>query len=122
MEHQKILNLLNEASDSKFVIRKWNIVNDQSNTNYDVGDEINYNAEVLNLCAFNYANISVRDDIITIGHQITQVAFKNCALFTKCIIKIDGTIIDDAKNVDLVMPKYSLIQNTSNHSETTKCF
>ena len=34
MEHQKILHLLNEANDSKFVTRKWNIVNDQSNTNY----------------------------------------------------------------------------------------
>ena len=38
MEHQKILNLLNEASNSKFVTRKWNIVNDQSNTNNDVGN------------------------------------------------------------------------------------
>ena len=28
MEHQKILNLLNEANDSKFVNRKWNTVND----------------------------------------------------------------------------------------------
>ena len=28
MEHQKMINLLNEASDSKFVTRKWNIVND----------------------------------------------------------------------------------------------
>ena len=28
MEHQKMLNLLNEANDSKFVMRKWNIVND----------------------------------------------------------------------------------------------
>ena len=28
MEYQKILNLLNEASDSKFVTGKWNIVND----------------------------------------------------------------------------------------------
>ena len=26
MDHQKILNLLNEASDSRFVTRKWNIV------------------------------------------------------------------------------------------------
>ena len=34
MEHQKILNLLNEASDSKFVTRKWNIVNDNSKANY----------------------------------------------------------------------------------------
>ena len=29
MEHQKILNLLIEGSDSKFVTRCWNIVNDQ---------------------------------------------------------------------------------------------
>ena len=31
MEHQKILNLLNEVNDSKFVTKKWNIFNDQSN-------------------------------------------------------------------------------------------
>ena len=30
MEQQKILNLLNEANDSKFVTRKKNIVNDNS--------------------------------------------------------------------------------------------
>ena len=40
MEHQKMLNLLNEASNYKFVTRKWKIVNDQSNANYDVGNEI----------------------------------------------------------------------------------
>ena len=33
MEDQKTLNFLNKASDSKFVTRKWNIVNDQSNVN-----------------------------------------------------------------------------------------
>ena len=38
MEHQKILNLVNKASDFKFVTRKWNTVNDQSNANYDVGN------------------------------------------------------------------------------------
>ena len=31
MEHQKILYLLTEASNSKFIIRKGNVVNDQSN-------------------------------------------------------------------------------------------
>ena len=35
MEHQKILNPLNEVNDSKFVTRKWNIVNDNSNTNQE---------------------------------------------------------------------------------------
>ena len=33
-----------------------------------------------------------------------QEAFKNCALFTRCIPKIDGTSIDDAGYLDLVMP------------------
>ena len=35
MEDQKVSNLINEASDSRFVIRKWKIVNDQSNINND---------------------------------------------------------------------------------------
>ena len=39
MEHQKLLNLLNEASNSRFATRKWNIVNDQSNRDYDVGND-----------------------------------------------------------------------------------
>ena len=29
MEHQKILNWLNESNDSKFVTRKWSFINDQ---------------------------------------------------------------------------------------------
>ena len=57
MEHQKILNLLNEANNSKFVTRKWNILNYLSNTNYSLGNEIIYNNEVSksNLCDYNYA-------------------------------------------------------------------
>ena len=40
MEHEKILNSLNGASDSKFLTRKWDIVNDHSNANYDAGNKI----------------------------------------------------------------------------------
>ena len=47
MEHQRILHLLNEENSSKFVTRKWNIFNDNSKANYGVGNEINYNKEVL---------------------------------------------------------------------------
>ena len=56
MEHQKILNLL-KANDSKFMTKKWNIVNDNSKVNYDLGNEIIYNTEVLktNLCDYNNA-------------------------------------------------------------------
>ena len=47
MEHQKILNLLNESIDYKFVARKLNIFNYQSNPNYDVENEVIYNTKVL---------------------------------------------------------------------------
>ena len=59
MGHQKILSLLNKANDSRFVTRKWNIVNDESNANYDVGNEVMYNAEVLksNLCDYKMLTV-----------------------------------------------------------------
>ena len=47
MEHQKLLNPLNEASDSRFLTRKSNIVNDQLNASYDIGNEVIYETEVL---------------------------------------------------------------------------
>ena len=46
MEHQKILNLLHESSDTKFVIIKWNIANDQSNANDSTLNKITYSSEV----------------------------------------------------------------------------
>ena len=41
--------------------RKWDVVNDDSYPNYGVGNEINYNTEVLksNLCDHNHAYIFV---------------------------------------------------------------
>ena len=56
---------MNEASDSRFLVRKWNIVNDQSNGIYDVGNEIIHNTELLksNLCDKQDAYILVRSDI-----------------------------------------------------------
>ena len=59
--------------------RKWNIVNDQTNANYDVGNDIIYNTEVLksNLCDYNDAYILVRCNITVTAAAATQVSFKN---------------------------------------------
>ena len=59
----------------------------------------------------------VRSDITVAAAPPTQVAFKNCAPFTKCITKTDETTIDDAEHLDLVMHMYNLIEYTSNYSE-----
>ena len=56
MKQQKILNLLNQAKDSKFVTRKWNIVNDNSKSNWGATNEITYNREVLNSNLCGYKN------------------------------------------------------------------
>ena len=45
---------MNEANDPKFVTRKWNIVNDNSKSNYDVTNEITYNTEILKSNLFDY--------------------------------------------------------------------
>ena len=97
--------------------RKWNIVNDNSNANYDVGNEIIYNTEVLksNLCDYYDAYILVRGCITVTATLATKVAFKSCALFTKCITKTDGT----TKDLDLVKSMCNLIEYNWNYSETT---
>ena len=91
-----MLNLNNEINDSKFVTRKWNNVNDNSKSSYDATNEITYNTEILksNLCDYNNVYILVRGDITVVAVLATQVAFKNCAPFSKCITKIDETITD----------------------------
>ena len=97
MESQKILNLLNASRDSKFVITKWNIVNDQSNASYGAGNEIIYSTGVL--------KSNLTGDITIIGYNLAiQVPFRNCLPFTKGITKIDGKTISDGKDFDLVMP------------------
>ena len=121
MEHQEILNLLNEANDSKLVTRKWKIVNDNSNANYNAANEINYNTEVLksSLCDYNDAYILVTGDIAIKGHQETQVAFKSYAPITKCITKTYETTIDDGEDLELVIPMCNLIDYASIYSEAT---
>ena len=56
--------------------------------------------------------------ITLVAAPATQVAFKNCALFTKCITKTDEATRDDSGDLDLVIPMYNLIECTSNYSET----
>ena len=50
------------------------------------------------------------------GDNGTQIAFKSCAPLIKSITKIDGTTIDDAEDLDLVMPVYNLLEYSSSYS------
>ena len=47
-----------------------------------------------------------------------KVIFKNCAPFTISISEINNTQVDNAKDIDIVMPMYNLIEYSDNYSKT----
>ena len=102
--------------------RKWNIVKCNSNSNYAAAYEISYITGILksNICDYSNAYILVTGEITVVAAPATKIAFKNCAPFTKCITKTDGTRIDDTEDLDLVIAMYNLIEHSSNYSETTR--
>ena len=48
-----------------------------------------------------------------------KLAFRNNASFIFCILKIRNTLIGNAKDLDIVMPMYNLIECSKNYSKTT---
>ena len=48
-----------------------------------------------------------------------KVIFKNCDPFINCISEINNTQIDNAKDIDIVMPMYNLIEYSDNYAKTT---
>ena len=47
------------------------------------------------------------------------VIFRNCESRIKCISKINDTEIDNAQDIDIVMPMYNLIEYSNNYSKTS---
>ena len=48
------------------------------------------------------------------------VAFKNCAPFTNCMSEINNTQVDNAKDIDIVMPMCNLIEYSDNYAKTAR--
>ena len=48
-----------------------------------------------------------------------NLVFKNNAPFTNCITKIDGVQIDNAEDLDVVMPMYNLFEYSKNYKKIT---
>ena len=132
MENQKITNLLDKIdTDSKhFATKKWYIINDENNTNYDVNkdtgtnnpDTIKYDTRVLkpNLCDYAEAYILI-DGTIRAAAAIanTRLSLKNCAPFTKCNLEINDEHVDTAENLDITMPMYNLIEYSDNYQDSS---
>ena len=134
MEYQNRANLLDNASNqpSKFRTENWVEINDESRGTY-TGNDIKFKTTRLssNLCDYAHAFALVKRTIAITGagdnatarqadEREKDVKFRNCAPFTKCINRINNTQIDNAKDIDIVMPMYNLIEYSDNYSKTSE--
>ena len=106
--------------------RKWYTINDQNNGQYGRGNEndstIKFETKVIkpNLCDYSDAYILVTGDIkITNIAANTNVAFKNCTPFTRCVTHINDENTETAENLDIIMPMYNLIEYSDNYADSS---
>ena len=75
------------------------------------------------LCYYSNAYIVVKGTITVTdpdnAKRNKSVAFKNNAPFINCISKINGVKIDNAEDLDVVMPMYNLLEYSKNYRKTT---
>ena len=116
---------------SKFKTRNWVEINDESRGTY-TSNVTKFKTVMLrsNLCDYADAYILVKETITITGsgnddatkqadERDKGVTFKNCAPFTKCISRINNTDIDNAQDIDIVMPMYNLTECSDNYSKTS---
>ena len=75
------------------------------------------------LCDYSDAYIVVKETIAVVRPNNNaydkKLAFKNNAPFISCRAKINNTIIDNAEDLDIVMPMYNFIEYSQKYSKTS---
>ena len=131
MEHDKINNLLlskdNENKKlSKFVTRQYVEVKSLSNT-YNENKSIRFKTPMLrsNLCyilakgTIMVTAPGVNNNANNIRNKRNRpLILKNNAPFVSCITRINGELIEDADDLDIVMPIYNLLEYSKNYRKT----
>ena len=117
MEYDKINNLLGKQSEnlSKFIARKYIKVNSLSNT-YNEIKSIRFKTPMLrsDLCDYADEYVLVNGIIILARNhprdrQNRPLILKNNAPFILCITKINGELIQNAEDLNIVMPMHNLL-------------
>ena len=109
---------------SKFATRQYVKVNSLSNT-YNENKSIRFETPMLrsDLCDYGDAYILI-EGIIIAGEnaprdrQNRPVILKTNAPFLSCITRINGELIEDADDLDVVTPMYKLLEYSKNYGKT----
>ena len=87
-----------------YIVVKGDITVDKKTFTVDDFEDPNNTAAIVN--ATNNANNNVFNE--------KKLIFKNNAPFINCITKINGLKIDNAEELDVVMPMYNLLEYSKN--------
>ena len=126
MEYDKINNLLDSESEnlSKFVTKNYVKVNSLSNT-YNENKAVRFKTPMLrsDLCDYADAYILVNGTITVAGNQPRDrqnrpLILKNNASFVSCITRTNNGLIEDADDLDIVIPMYNLLEYSKNYRKT----
>ena len=133
MEYQKIINFLDNTSNqvSKFRIKNWIEINDQSRAVNNTNRNIIFKTTMLKsiLCDYKDAYILVKGRITISGEGADVTArladerntvviyIKKNATFINCKSEINNTEIDNDK--DIAMPIYNVIEYSDNYLKTS---
>ena len=117
---------------SKFRTENWVEISYDSRGTYKTVNQIKVKTTMIksSLCDYDDAHILVKGNITIVGKgadtAVTEgekgdkkIIFKTSTTLTDCINEINNTQLDNAKDVDFVMPMYHLIEYSDNHSKTS---
>ena len=133
MKYQKITNLLGTTIDEipRFITKKWVEVHDQSGSaddRYKPNKQIRFKTSMLrsDLCDYSDAYILVKGTITVTNPDNDEfdkeLALKNNAPFVSFISKINNTLIDNAEDLDVVMPMYNLLEYSKNYKKQQEVY
>ena len=127
IEFQKIVTFNDGTIDNKglpkFATKKLIEVYDQSEKKYHTNKKTGIKTSVLvhDLCDYSDSYIILKGTITVVRPNNSKrnkaVTFKNNAPFINCISKINGVKIDNAEDLDVVMPMYNLLEYSKNYEE-----
>ena len=125
MKYQKSVNLLDDTPNQpfKFRTKSWVEINDDSRGIYNTYSQIKFETSMSksSWCDCSDAYILVSGPvpnirIATVANNGKNITIKNC---TDYMTEIHNTQINNAKDIDVVMQIYNLIENSNNFSKTS---
>ena len=128
MEFNKINNLLGPAHDKvpRFITKKWIEVQSQSENTYNTSKPIRFKTSMLrsDLCDYSDAYVWVKGKITVTNPNDNdnlnkELTLKNNAPFVSCISKINGELVENTEDLDIVMPMYNLLEYSKNYKKTS---